>query len=387
MKRMLLKLYVFIFLKYFSFLTNLLVIFFMTCVGLNFFQITMIYALTSLSVTIFEIPTGIIADRYSRKYSILAGMALDTVLTLSLLILKNFYLLLIWAFLDGLGFSLSSGAIISLVYDNMKYLGIEGDFPRVQSNYASIREISILVGGFASGFVAAISFDLAIYLSAVVIIISILTLLLIKEYPYKPKERERFTNIWKNSIFFLRKNHTLIHMIVIFIFIELFLDTLMSLSQAYIYFIIPSLPIVTISLSLVEVSNVIGYKTPHKFQRKIYPFIPLIVGSIVIFLGLYHTIISLLFMSLVEILSAMFYIVWQTDFQKAIPSDKRSTLTSFAYFMVTLTLFIFYSIYGHIADLLGLFNAIFYTALVLFIIFSIYYVFVLLRRHVLCLNP
>ena len=379
MRRDFLNFYVFIFLKYFSFLSNILVIFFMNRVGLNFFQITMIYALISLSVTAFEIPTGVMADRFSRKYSILIGICLSFILTLFLLVLRNFYLLLIWAVFEGLSYSLSSGSIVSLVYDNMKYLGLEEEFPRVQSNYRSIMEISIFISGFLSGFIASISFNLAIYLTALVEVISILILLLIKELPYKAKERKRVREIWKEVLSFLKMRHALSHMIVIFIFVELFIDTLMCLSQAYVYFIIPSLPVVTISLSMVYVSNVIGYKTPHSFQRKIYPYIPFIIALIVIFLGIYHTLFSLLLMFLVQILSAMFVIVWQTDFQKSIPSEKRSSLTSFAYFIVTLILFVFYLIYGHIADILGLFNAIFYMAIVLFTILFLYYLLIFRR--------
>jgi len=304
-------------------------------------------------------------------------MTLGFILTLSLLFLKNFYLFLIWSVLSGLGYSLSSGAVESLVYDNMKYLGIEKEFPKVQSNYRSAMEISVFTGGFLSGFVAAISFSLAIYLTALVNIISILILLFIKEYPFKvDKKRRSLGEIWKDSISFLKEKRILLHMIVIFIFIELFLDTLMSLSQAYVYFILQSLPVVTISLSIVYISNIIGYKTPHKFQRKMYPYIPLIIGLIVIFLGLYHTLISILFMILVQILNAMFIIVWQTDFQKSVPSYERATLTSFVYSITTLILFVFYMTYGYIADILGLFNAIFYTSLFLFIIFLIYYFFI-----------
>lgn len=339
----------------------------------SFFHITVIYAIMSLSVTIFEVPTGILADKFSRKYSIFGGQCLGILLTLSLLFFKNFYFFIIWAILSGLEYSLSSGSIVSLVYDNMKYLGIEEDFPKVQSNYKSTMEISIFVSGFLSGFIASISFSLAIYLTALVKITSILVLLTIKEYPYKAKERRRVAEIWKNSLSFLKSNHMLIHMIVIFIFVEIFIDTLMSLSQAYIYFIMPSLPIVTISLSFVYISSIIGYKTPYKFQRKIYPWAPFIIGLIVIFLGIYHTWLSILFMICIQIINAMFIIIWQTNFQKSIPSEERATLTSFTYFIITFILFIFYTTYGYIVDIVGLFNAIFYTSTAFFIMFLIYY--------------
>ena len=47
-----------------------------TIVGLNPFELVMVGTLMELTVLIFEVPTGVVADIYSRRLSILTGFAL-----------------------------------------------------------------------------------------------------------------------------------------------------------------------------------------------------------------------------------------------------------------------------------------------------------------------
>ncbi len=287
--------------------------------------------------------------------------------------LKSFYLLLFWAFFSGVAYSFTSGSFVSLVYDNLKFLKKENMFNKIQSNYRSIMEISVFSSGFLSGFIANISYYLAIELSAVTSFVSIILIALIKEYPFKkPTHKNNFANLLRTTTNIFKKNKIMIELATIFVYMNTLLSLIMAYSQAYIYFIIPSLPIVTMSLSFVYLSNVIGYKLSLNFKNRMYPYAPFILTFIIFFLGIYPNPLSIGLMIIIQIINASFIIKWQSDFHKIVPSENRASAISFVYLISTLVLFITYAIFGFSIDNSGLFKTIIYASISGFVFLMFY---------------
>jgi len=349
-------------------------IFLLDC-GLNFFQISLFIAVTSISVAIFEIPTGLIADRYSRKWAIFFGELIGIVFWLSVIFIRNFAWFMVWAFLSGVSYSLVSSAFVSMVYDNLKSQGREDEFKKIQANYRSIAEISMFAGGVLSGFVASISFSVAIALTVIAYLIGLLFLILIRECRHSRKEKkEKIIENFKNAYRYIKERSALGTLIILLVYVNVILVTVLPYMQAYIYFIIPSLPVVSIIASLIDLSSVGGYKIAYRFDaRRFLNYSPFVVSGLIILIGVYHTLPSLIFLAIAEVIGAAFYVVWQSEFQKNVPSSKRALLTSFAYTAVTFSLMVFYFVYGYVIDLLGLYKAILYVSVFLTIVYAVYY--------------
>jgi MFS family permease len=94
--------------------------------GLSMNQVLQTQALFALTIALFEVPSGYIADLWGRRPAILFGSALNALGFFSLLWADSFYDFLIYEALLGVGFSLISGADLALLYDTEVYLQERG---------------------------------------------------------------------------------------------------------------------------------------------------------------------------------------------------------------------------------------------------------------------
>ena len=93
--------------------------------GFSFTQIGILSVTLFLSIFLFEIPTGVFADRISRKYSVIIGQCIVGLTAVGLAFFSNFYIILTLWFLSGIGFAFISGAGRAWAIDNLIATGNE----------------------------------------------------------------------------------------------------------------------------------------------------------------------------------------------------------------------------------------------------------------------
>jgi len=114
--------------------------------GLSAAEISALFALWSVSTVIVEVPTGILADRYSRRRLLVAGplvtgagFALWTFAPSFLAFAAGFVL---WA----IGGSLRSGTNQALVYDELAHLGRSQDYARLAGAMRAAAAVGVIGG-------------------------------------------------------------------------------------------------------------------------------------------------------------------------------------------------------------------------------------------------
>lgn len=112
-------------------------------------QIGLFFSAAGLCGLVAEIPTGIIADKRSRKFSGLAGMSLLTIAPLVVFFGHTFGSYLAAAVFYGLGGAFLNGALDSLVYDH-KNITKEA-YRRMNALEISFGQAGILVGAAVGG--------------------------------------------------------------------------------------------------------------------------------------------------------------------------------------------------------------------------------------------
>lgn len=137
-----------------SFFTMFLVIVpilvpFWKSLGLSMQEILEIQGIFGLSVALFEIPTGYVADLWSRKASVCIGTFIAGCGFSMVPFATTYETILIYEVVIGLGCSLISGADISLVYDSIK------DDPNRLKHVASLSTWA-LMGEAIAGITASI---------------------------------------------------------------------------------------------------------------------------------------------------------------------------------------------------------------------------------------
>ena len=94
--------------------------------GLSMNQVLQTQALFALTVALFEVPSGYVADLWGRRRAMIAGGAISALGFLCLLQAHSFADFLIYEAVLGIGVSLVSGADLALLYDTEVYLQERG---------------------------------------------------------------------------------------------------------------------------------------------------------------------------------------------------------------------------------------------------------------------
>ncbi len=110
-------------------------------IGLNYFQIGIILAVRELSTYVFEIPTGVIADIWGRRRSILLCFILYSFSFLVYYIAGTFWILIPASVVFGLGEAFRLGTHKAIIFDYLDDRGIGDQKARV---YGFTRSVSLV---------------------------------------------------------------------------------------------------------------------------------------------------------------------------------------------------------------------------------------------------
>lgn len=121
-------------------------------VGFSEGEIGVFQAALFFSNVLFEIPSGLFADRYGRRPSLIAGFLGMTLNGIGFILFSSFLPFLFLFVLYGISSAMSSGADRALLYDNLAAEGRRSDYVKIIARARSIGALtlgaSILVGGF-----------------------------------------------------------------------------------------------------------------------------------------------------------------------------------------------------------------------------------------------
>lgn len=90
-------------------------------IGFSYTQIASFTSVMLLSLFIFEVPTGIVADLYGRKISVAIGLIICGISPIIIASNNSYLLILICYIFIGLGMTFISGAEEALIVDNLKF--------------------------------------------------------------------------------------------------------------------------------------------------------------------------------------------------------------------------------------------------------------------------
>ncbi len=162
-------------------------------VGLNALQLVLVGTTLELTAFLMEIPTGVVADVYSRRLSVIAGFCLLGVGFIVEGSLPVFEALLVAQGIMGLGYTFLSGATSAWIVDEIGHERAAGAFMRS----TQIAQVTSFLAIFLSVFLASVSLQLAIITGGVLLLaLAALLALIMPERGFKhrsPGERETWT--------------------------------------------------------------------------------------------------------------------------------------------------------------------------------------------------
>ena len=186
-------------------------------VGLNPLQLVLIGTCLEFTAFLMEIPTGVVADVYSRRLSVIIGIAL---LGLGFVVEGSFPLfevLLIAQIVMGAGYTFLSGAKSAWIVDEIGQAKASVAFVRS----AQVEQVTGFVAIFVSVAVASLSLQVAIVSAGIIMLaLALLLILLMPEAGFKrldAGQRENWKTLFSTfraGLSLVRRRHLLILIMV-----------------------------------------------------------------------------------------------------------------------------------------------------------------------------
>lgn len=204
--------------------------------GLDLLQISFIESIAFGVAFLAEIPTGIIADRIGRKWSIVLALVLQTIGEICFMFGQDFLTFAGIAALYGVAGAFYSGASEALIYDTLPVRDRENRMARAIGTTGSAYMIALviapLIGGWIVSRLVLQEFLFAIFLTACSIVVALLISLTLKEPPesFKPTHESSLT-ILKHGIHAIRNNPRLRHIFIATVLTSSFGNSLLLLYQ------------------------------------------------------------------------------------------------------------------------------------------------------------
>jgi DHA3 family tetracycline resistance protein-like MFS transporter len=164
-------------------------------VGLNPLELVLLGTVFEATIFLFEIPTGVIADTYSRRASVILGLALEGVAAIATGLTESYSLLLAAAILWGIAVTCMSGAYEAWITDEV---GVER-VGRVFLRNAQFGYAGAIVGALAGVGVAMLDLGAAlVFGGAITLATALVCVLVMPEHGFVRKPAAERLGAWRD---------------------------------------------------------------------------------------------------------------------------------------------------------------------------------------------
>ena len=136
---------------------TVLAVYYVTMVGMNPLQLVLVGTVLETTIFLFEVPTGVVADTFSRRLSVIIGMFVLGVAFVFEGSIPLVATVMLAEAIRGLGETFISGAREAWIADEMG----EEEITHVYLRATQVRQVAALLGIGASVSLASLEFDLA----------------------------------------------------------------------------------------------------------------------------------------------------------------------------------------------------------------------------------
>lgn len=278
---------------------------------------------------ILEIPSGILADKYSKKKILFIGNALFLISTLLFIISNSYTLFVLAIIINSINNCITTGIANSLLYDfNNKEDKFNKLIFRNSFSYNISYMLAMILGGIVGQECGLIN---TYYLTLLPTIINFVIICLIKE-PQKNNNTVINKSIFKNALLEIKNNPTIINMIITNSIICSIIKIVEESHPDYSNSLGISVFEIGIYTSLILVFSIIGNYIGSKVKKDSYSKIiiinPFFCGLCIFLLGILNSYYGIIFLLLFYIFSESFDNIFLTMVHDSVTSKSRVTIES-----------------------------------------------------------
>jgi MFS family permease len=339
--------------------------------GLSLTEVMLLQAIYSLSVALFEIPSGYIADIFGRKQTIVFSTIFSFIGFLVFSFYGGFYAFALAQVLIGIGGSLMSGSDSAIIYDTLLETKSKTSYTKIEGRNYAIGNFSEAAAGILGGFLAVGSLYLPVYVQTSILFFSIpIALTLVEPTMHKDNKLDRtFKAIFGVVRFSLVDNPKLRWLIVYSS--AMAVATLSMAWFAQPFFKEVGVPLAYFGILWAGLNFSAGLTSfnAHQFDKKennhkILIFLSLGMITSFILLGFNSSMFGLVFILIIYLLRGIVTPILRNAINENTTSNKRATVLSVRSFIIRISFAICAPILGYIAENYSLSNSFYVLALV-----------------------
>lgn len=340
--------------------------------GLSVFQISLLLSWWALTAFLLQIPSGALADYWSRKgLLVLAPMSKAICFLIWFLGDANFYLYGLGFLFWSLGSSLVSGTSEALLYDHLVFFERKNEYERVLGRKRFYYFIALALSMMTGGFIAYYDLNSALIFSVIPLMFSAGFALMIIEIPKAElSDRMRFFEHMRLACREVQTNKLLFFFLIYYVGLTFF-EVIEEFDQ--LYYDLAGLPIYAfgIVMSLWAVLGAAGSFHAHRFRERTWVFAicPFASGGLLVLVGLFPSIPMIALLLLSYFIASPLRVLIDSRVQHSIKSVSRATVTSVSFSLIYLAGIVLTPLFGLISRMWNL-QAIYLCTGVFLLIFS-----------------
>ena len=321
-----------------------------------------VFSIAYITSAIFDVPTGIFADRIGRKTTMVLGAFTAVLYVFFYAIGINFWILAIGAVFEGLSRALYSGNNNALLHNILADEGMEHDYHIYYGKLTSMFQVALGASGLLGALIANWSFSLIMWLS---IIPQMICLWLSLQVLESKRTVIVTTSVWqdlKNGVHTFIQNPNLRLLSITSIWGYASGETSYQFQAAFYNTVLPVWAIgfaKTFSNIGASVGFYFGGKIIKRFGDLRILFFGEIYSKVINFISyVFPTPISPFLMSTTSVFFGTSSTAQSTLMQKEFTSEQRATMSSLNSFAGSLLFGVFTFLVGFFADKIGSRNAL-----------------------------
>ena len=345
--------------------------------GLSLLQIGLLESIFHGTSLLCEIPSGMLADRFSYKTNLY--LARLSSIGSSILILfgqGNFWIYAIAMMVNAWSYNFDSGTSTAFLFDSAVEAGQKDRYLQISSFLSGVAEVTRTLGTVVAGFFIHGALAWTYYIAIGLSLLSILLIFLMKEPESKSDERNHLTlkrilevvkQEWQDKpvLFYWMLTYQLVGtiMCMFYFYYQQKISDLTSWQVSLIMLIGSGF-----NLLAVYLASPIGKKWN---SNQVFPILVALTGLALFLVGVKTPFAYLSVYLLTNALYAVYQPIYYNDLQAYLPSSVRATMLSINSMMFSLSMIVIFPLTGWLIDTCGFVAVFLVLGLITFLSFPL----------------
>ncbi len=256
---------------------------FQLSIGMDGVGIGINIAVLTLFNILFDIPSGILADRWSRKYVLMVSTVALAVASTVYGLSNSLWMYLIGTVCYGVYFVSVSGTYQAITYDLLRGLRRSEEYSKIFGREFALFLVGAAVGNIASGFVVDhFSFQAAYFVTAISCVLNLILLATVREPSYhKTDDDVKFfahAAVATKMIFDRQVLRCCVMIVALLMVIAVYLN---DFGQLYITHYVSQVPMLGVLWAVYAIALAVGSFVAHYFSRHVW--VAVLMSSLPVF--------------------------------------------------------------------------------------------------------